>query len=174
MTALAPAAPATGVRLPALLRHSLALAWRSLVKTTRTPEALIDVTVQPIVFLLLFTYVFGGAIAGGARHAYLQFLVPGMLGQSIALGGIAVGVNLNGDIDRGVFDRFRSLPIGRAAPLVGAVLADVVRYLVLCVCLLGVALLAATTSRGERVQTVTRRTSDTAVSRVRGRDATGR
>lgn len=67
----------------------------------RTPEALIDVTIQPVIFLLMFTYLFGGAIAGGDRHAYLQFLLPGMLGQSLAMGGIALGQNLNADIEKG-------------------------------------------------------------------------
>ena len=124
-------------RVRALARHSLALAKRSLIKTMRTPEALIDVTLQPIIFLLLFTYIFGGAIGGGSRHEYLQFLLPGLLVQSIAMGGIALGQNLNADIEKGVFDRFRSLPIARSAPLVGAVLADVVRYVILCVMFLG-------------------------------------
>jgi oleandomycin transport system permease protein len=119
------------------LRHALALAKRSLIKTARTPEALIDVTLQPVIFLLLFTYVFGGAIAGGSQHQYLQFLLPGLLGQGIALAGVALGQNLNADIEKGVFDRFRSLPIARSAPLVGAVLADVVRYFILCAMFLG-------------------------------------
>src|SRR5690242_14315752 len=124
-------------RVLALGRHRLAPAKRSLIKARRTPEALIDVTLQPIIFLLLFTYIFGGAIGGGSRHEYLQFLLPGLLGQSIAMGGIALGQNLNADIEKGVFDRFRSLPIGRSAPLVGSVLADLVRYLILCVVFLG-------------------------------------
>ena len=94
-------------------RQAVVLARRSLIKTWRTPEALIDVTLQPIIFLALFTYVFGGAIAGGSQSAYLQFLLPGILGQSIALAGIALGTNLNTDIEKGVFDRFRSLPIAR-------------------------------------------------------------
>jgi oleandomycin transport system permease protein len=119
------------------LRHALALAKRSLIKTMRTPEALIDVTLQPIIFLLLFTYIFGGAIAGGSQHHYLQFLLPGLLGQGIAMGSVAIGQNLNADIEKGVFDRFRSLPIARSAPLVGAVLADVARYFILCVMFLG-------------------------------------
>jgi oleandomycin transport system permease protein len=119
------------------LRHSLVLAKRNLIKTMRTPEQLIDVTVQPIIFLLLFTYVFGGAIGGGSQHEYLQYLLPGLLGQSIALGSISLGQNLNADIEKGVFDRFRSLPIARSAPLVGAVLADFVRYLILCVIFMG-------------------------------------
>jgi oleandomycin transport system permease protein len=119
------------------MRHALALAKRSLIKTMRTPEALIDVTIQPIIFLLLFTYVFGGAISGGSQHQYLQFLLPGLLGQGIAMGSVALGQNLNADIEKGVFDRFRSLPIARSAPLVGAVFADFARYLILCVIFLG-------------------------------------
>jgi oleandomycin transport system permease protein len=120
-----------------LARHSLVLAKRSLINIVRTPEALIDVTLQPIIFLLMFTYIFGGAIAHGSQHAYLEFLLPGILGQTIAMGGIAIGVNLNNDVTKGIFDRFRSLPIARSAPLVGAVLADVVRYAILCVVTLG-------------------------------------
>ena len=126
-----------GGAFAALVRHSVALARRSLIKTIRTPEALIDVTLQPVIFLLMFTYLFGGAIAGGDRHAYLQFLLPGLLAQSLALGGIALGQNLNADIEKGVFDRFRSLPVARSAPLVGAVAADIVRYLTVCVVTLG-------------------------------------
>ncbi|HEX8346378.1 MAG TPA: ABC transporter permease [Actinoplanes sp.] len=132
----------------ARVRHSVALARRSLIKTVRTPEALIDVTLQPVIFLLLFTYLFGGAIAAGDRHGYLQFLLPGMLAQSLAMGGIALGQNLNADIEKGVFDRFRSLPVARSAPLVGAVAADIVRYLTVCV-----VMLAAGTAMGFRVQT---------------------
>jgi oleandomycin transport system permease protein len=112
-------------------RQAVVLARRSLIKTWRTPEALVDVTLQPILFLALFTYIFGGAIAGGSQHAYLQFLLPGLLGQTIAMASVSLGQNLNTDIQKGVFDRFRSLPISRSAPLVGAVLADLVRYLVL-------------------------------------------
>lgn len=119
------------------VRHALVLAKRSLIKTWRTPEALIDVTLQPVIFLLLFTYVFGGAISHGSQHGYLQFLLPGLLGQSVAMAGIALGQNLNADIEKGVFDRFRSLPISRSAPLVGAVIADFARYLILCVVFFG-------------------------------------
>lgn len=134
-----PPAPADAARsAPARgLTHAIVLARRSLIKTMRTPEALIDVTLQPVIFLLLFTYIFGGAIAHGSQHQYLQFLLPGLLGQSIAMAGVALGQNLNADIEKGVFDRFRSLPIARSAPLVGAVLADVVRYLILCAVSLG-------------------------------------
>jgi oleandomycin transport system permease protein len=119
------------------IRHAVALARRNLIKTMRTPEQLIDVTIQPIIFLLLFVYVFGGAIGHGSRHDYLQYLLPGLLAQGIAMGSVALGQNLNSDIEKGVFDRFRSLPIARSAPLVGAVLADFFRYLILCVIYLG-------------------------------------
>jgi len=140
-TAVAGSLPMPASARPArrwrLLRHSLVLAKRGVIKTIRTPEALIDVTLQPIIFLLMFTYIFGGAISHGSQHAYLEFLLPGILGQTIAMGGIAIGVNLNNDVTKGIFDRFRSLPIGRSVPLVGAVLADVVRYVILCVVTLG-------------------------------------
>jgi oleandomycin transport system permease protein len=140
-TLAAPAAGARGLARPRprwrFARHSLVLARRSLTNTLKTPEALIDVTLTPIVFLVLFTYVFGGAIAGGSQQDYLQFLLPGVLGQTIAMAGVAIGVNLNNDITKGIFDRFRSLPISRGAPLVGTVLADVVRYVLLFAITLG-------------------------------------
>jgi len=120
----------------ATIRHAYALAKRSLIKTIHTPEALLDVTLQPCIFLVLFVFVFGGAVAGD-RHTYLEFLLPGILAQTIATSCIAIGVNLNSDIEKGVFDRFRSLPIARSAPLVGAVAADVVRYAVVAVVTLG-------------------------------------
>jgi oleandomycin transport system permease protein len=115
--------------------HGIALARRGLIKTMRTPEALIDVTVQPVIFLVLFTYLFGGAVTG-SQHDYLQLVLPGILLQSVLFGSVAIGVNLNQDIEKGVFDRFRSLPIGRSAPLIGAVLADLLRYVILTVVLM--------------------------------------
>jgi oleandomycin transport system permease protein len=126
-TATVPGPPSTR----ATLRHFLVLAKRSLIKTWRTPEALVDVTLQPIIFLLMFTYIFGGAIAGGSQQEYLQFLLPGLFGQTIAMASVALGQNLNADIEKGVFDRFRTLPIARSAPLVGAVGGDLVRYVIL-------------------------------------------
>jgi oleandomycin transport system permease protein len=136
-----PSTPATH-RKASGVRHAAVLAKRSLIKTWRTPEALIDVTLQPVIFLLMFTYIFGGAIAGSShQHQYLQFLLPGLLGQTIAMASVALGQNLNSDIQKGVFDRFRSLPIARSAPLVGAVLADIGRYLILFVFLMGAGLL---------------------------------
>lgn len=119
------------------VRHALVLAKRNVIKMIRTPEQFMDVTLQPIIFLGLFTYIFGGALAGGSQHAYLEFLLPGMLGQTIAMSSVAIGQNMNADIAKGVFDRFRSLPIARAVPLIGAVLADLIRYAIVCVVTLG-------------------------------------
>lgn len=142
----APFEPAPSRRF-GLVRHSLVLAWRSLVKVRRTPEQLLDVTLQPIIFVLLFVYLFGGAIAG-SQHDYLQFVLPALMVQTVLFSSLAIGVNLNTDIKKGVFDRFRSLPISRAAPLVGAVLGDVIRFVVSIVVLLGFG-----TAIGFRIQT---------------------
>jgi oleandomycin transport system permease protein len=127
--------PGTAI-LPAPVRHSLTLAWRTLLRIRRTPEQLLDVTLQPPIFILLFVYVFGGAISG-TQHDYLQYVLPSLMVQTAVFGTIAIGANLNDDIKNGVFDRFRSLPISRSAPLVGAVLGDVVRYSIAIVVTLG-------------------------------------
>lgn len=140
MTAAAIALPARQQRQFRQARHALVLARRNIIKIIRAPEQLIDVTLQPVIFLLLFYYVFGGALGGGvggSRHDYLQFLVPGLLGQLLAMSSIAIGQNMNADIEKGIFDRFRALPIGRAVPLVGAVLAEFFRYLMVFVINIG-------------------------------------
>jgi oleandomycin transport system permease protein len=135
-------APARRARQFKQLRYAAVLAKRNLIKLTRTPEQFIDVTLQPIIFLVLFYYVLGGALGGslgggGSRHDYLEFLLPGLLAQTIAMSSISIGQNMNADIEKGVFDRFRSLPIGRAIPLVGAVLAEFFRYLLVVVITIG-------------------------------------
>jgi oleandomycin transport system permease protein len=129
MTAAAPRPLALHIGPMQAVRHALALAGRSIAKIRKNPETLLDVTLQPILFLVLFVYLFGGAIQGGTG-SYLQFLLPGLMVQNIAFASIGIGQALNTDITKGVFDRFRSMPIARSAPLVGAVLGDVVRYLV--------------------------------------------
>jgi oleandomycin transport system permease protein len=111
-----------------VLRQSGAIAWRGLVKTAHSTEALLDVTLQPVIFLLLFVYVFGGAIAGDPA-TYLQYALPGVLVQTVVFASLGTGVGLADDLKTGIFDRFRSLPISRAAPLLGAIGADLVRYL---------------------------------------------
>lgn len=109
------------------IRHSLTMAHRGLLKVRRTPEQLIDVTLQPILFTLMFGYLFGGAVSGNV-HNYLPLIIPGILVQSILTGAITIGVQLREDMEKGVFDRFKSLPISRIAPLAGALLADTIRY----------------------------------------------
>lgn len=110
------------------LSASLAFAWRALLKIKHVPEQLGDVIGIPIIFTLGFTYLFGGALAG-STHQYLQFLLPGSLVMAVVLVTTYSGVTLNTDLTKGVFDRFRSLPIWRAAPIVGALLGDTGRYL---------------------------------------------
>lgn len=115
------------IGLKQTIRQSLTMAYRGLLKVRRTPEQLIDVTLQPILFTLMFGYLFGGAISGNV-HSYLPLIIPGILVQSILTGAITIGVQLREDMEKGVFDRFKSLPIARIAPLAGALLADTIRY----------------------------------------------
>jgi ABC-2 type transport system permease protein len=110
-------------------RNSFTMAYRGLLKIKRTPEQLIDVTVQPIIFTLMFTYIFGGAISGDIA-SYLPIIIPGILAQTVITTSVVTGVQLREDMDKGVFDRFKSMPIARIAPLAGALLADTVRYLI--------------------------------------------
>ena len=125
------AALATGERppRPSALSACLTFGWRGMLKIKHVPEQLIDVSLTPVLFLLMFTYLFGGAVAG-STEAYLQFLLPGVLVQSVLFTAVYSGVSLNTDVTKGVVDRFRSLPLWRPAPLVGAVVGDSVRYVI--------------------------------------------
>lgn len=112
---------------PGRVSASLTFWWRALLKIKHIPEQLFDVTAFPVLFLLMFTYLFGGALAG-STSAYLQQVLPGILVMTVAMITMYTGLTLNRDIQRGVHDRFRSLPIWRPATLVGPLLADGVRY----------------------------------------------
>jgi len=116
------------------------LAWRAMLKIKHVPFQLFDVTVTPIMFTLLFTYIFGGALAGTPR-AYLQFMLPGVLVQTIVFITVYTGVGLNTDIQKGLYDRFRSLPMWQPAPLFGALAADVFRYSVCAAEILAIGLI---------------------------------
>jgi oleandomycin transport system permease protein len=140
-------APATAVASPSqplrrrigagqALAHSLTLAWRNVTQLKHSPEKLLDVILMPIVFLVLFLFVFGGVVAG-STHAYLELLLPGLVAQMAVFATMGLGTALCEDIHKGVFDRFRSLPIARSAPLVGAVLGDTARFCVVMVVLTG-------------------------------------
>jgi oleandomycin transport system permease protein len=125
---------------PDSVRHALTLAWRSLVQIKHNPMELIDLSLQPLMFVLLFAYVFGGAIAGSVQ-GFLQFGLAGIITQNALFLTMNTAVALNSDIDKGVFDRFRSLPIARSAPLAGRITADVVRQVWSAAILLGVGIL---------------------------------
>jgi ABC transporter DrrB family efflux protein len=108
-----------------LVTDTVIVAERNLVRLPRAPDLLLAFTVQPIMFVLLFVYVFGGAISTPG-YDYVDFLIPGILVQNIAFGGFVTALGLNEDLTKGLIDRFRSLPMARAAVLAGRTLADVV------------------------------------------------
>ncbi len=112
---------------PGRVSMALVFWWRAMLKIKHIPEQLFDVTMFPVIFLLMFTYLFGGALAG-STGAYLQQVLPGILAMTVTMITMYTGLTINRDIEKGVHDRFRSLPIWRPAPLVGALLADAVRY----------------------------------------------
>ena len=103
------------------------LAWRAMLKIKHVPFQLFDVTVMPIMFTLLFTYIFGGALAGTPRE-YIQYLLPGILVQTVVFITVYTGMGLNTDIQKGLYDRFRSLPMWQPSPLIGALVGDLFRY----------------------------------------------
>jgi ABC-2 type transport system permease protein len=114
------------------LTQTMILAWRALIKTLRNPEQLVDVTAIPVLFTLMFGFMFAGAISGSQAN-YLPILIPGIIAQTTLTACVAAGVQLREDMDKGVFDRFRSLPIARVAPLAGPMTADLARYAIAAV-----------------------------------------
>jgi ABC transporter DrrB family efflux protein len=129
-------APARHLRPLTAAQHAITLTWRSVLKIRTNMEDLFGLSLQPIMFLLIFTYVFGGAISGSTHH-YLQYALPGLLVQSVLFATLGTGLMLNQDISAGVFDRFRSLPIARWAPLAGAIMGDMIRYVISVAVMLG-------------------------------------
>lgn len=122
------------------LQSSMTFGWRALLKIKHVPEQLFDVTMFPIMFTLMFTYVFGGAMAGSPGE-YLQYALPGILTQTVVFITMYTALTINTDIEKGVFDRFRSLPIWRPSMLVGALLGDTVRYAIASTFVLTVAVI---------------------------------
>ena len=112
-----------------VLSDTLVVAERNLIRLPRAPDLLLAFTVQPIMFVLLFVYVFGGAIQTPGFDDYADFLIPGIIVQNIAFGGFVTALGLNEDLKKGLIDRFRSLPMARSAVLAGRTLADVVTNL---------------------------------------------
>lgn len=117
------------ISLKRTVQNSITMAGRGLIKMRRNPEQLFDVVFQPILFTVMFTYLFGGAIAGDVA-SYLPLIIPGILAQTIVTASVVTGTQLRDDMDKGIFDRFKSMPIARIAPLAGALLADVIRYVI--------------------------------------------
>ena len=133
----APAPPSRRTTPAQWASQSLTMAWRSLVQIKHNPSELLDLSIQPIMFVLLFTFVFGGAI-GGSTDAYLQFSLGGLIAQNALFLTVYTATGLATDLQKGTFDRFRSLPIARSAPLSGRIMGDVVRQLWSLVVLLAV------------------------------------
>ncbi len=123
--AVARARPRTTLR--ETLSQTLSMAGRALKKMRRNPEQFFDVTFQPLLFTVMFAYIFGGAISGDVA-SYLPLMIPGILAQTVLTTCMATGVQLREDMEKGVFDRFKALPIARIAPLAGPMVADLVRY----------------------------------------------
>lgn len=138
---------------PSAATATLTYTRRALLKIKHVPEQLFDVTLSPIIFTLMFTYLFGGAIAGDVR-TYLQFLLPGILVQSVLIISVYTAFTINTDISKGVFDRFRSLPVWRPAPIVGALLGDTVRYTISAAVTLGLGLILGYRPQGGAVGVV--------------------
>jgi ABC-2 type transport system permease protein len=117
----------TRVSIPDTVSQTMTMAWRALLKMRRNFEQFFDVTLQPLLFTAMFAYIFGGAVSGDV-DSYLPILIPGLIAQTVLTACVATGVQLREDMDKGVFDRFRVLPISRIAPLAGPMVADTLRY----------------------------------------------
>jgi ABC-2 type transport system ATP-binding protein len=113
----------------ALLGNKFMFGWRNLIKIKHIPEQFMDVLITPIMFTFMFTYLFGGALAGSTK-AYLQFFIPGILVQTVTFNAMYAGININNDVSKGIFDRFRSMPIWLPAPLSGIFIGDFFRHLI--------------------------------------------
>lgn len=114
---------------PSAFSNALAFGWRAALKFRHVPEQLFDLVVTPIMFTLLFTFVFGGALAGSPKE-YLHIFVPGILVQTVMFNAVYSGMGLSSDLGKGLFDRFRSLPIWPLAPFAGLMVGDVLRHLI--------------------------------------------
>jgi ABC-2 type transport system permease protein len=134
---LAPAAPP---RRPGAFSNALVFGWRAVLKFKHVPEQLFDLVMTPIMFTLLFTFIFGGALSGSPRE-YLQFFLPGILVQTVAFNAVYSGMGLSTDLGKGLFDRFRTLPIWRLAPFAGLMVGDILRHLIAASIILAIGLM---------------------------------
>jgi len=125
---------------PSAFSNALVFGWRAVLKFKHVPEQLFDLVMTPIMFTLLFTFVFGGALAG-STSAYLQFFIPGILVQTVAFNAVYSGMGLSTDLGKGLFDRFRSLPIWSLAPFAGLMVGDILRHLIAATIILTIGLI---------------------------------
>jgi oleandomycin transport system permease protein len=130
MTTTSPPTTAPGGGPVLAILQGATLTWRSLMRLKHSPSQIWDLVMQPIILVTVFVFLFGGAMLGGSRHDYLQFVLPGIMVQTVVFATMGTGAGLHADITKGIFDRFRSLPVARSAPLIGAIVGDLVRYLV--------------------------------------------
>ncbi|MEV0297934.1 ABC transporter permease [Nocardia sp. NPDC050710] len=117
------------ITLQQTVSNTLTMAYRGVLKIKHNPEQLFDVVIQPIIFTVMFTYIFGGAVSGDVK-SYLPVIIPGIMVQTVVLTSVTTGVQLREDMEKGIFDRFKSLPIARISALSGALTADMVRYFI--------------------------------------------
>lgn len=114
---------------PSPLSNAMVFGWRAVLKFKHVPEQMFDLVMTPLMFTLLFTFIFGGALAGSTSD-YLQFFLPGILVQTVTFNAVYSGMGLSTDLDKGLFDRFRSLPIWSLAPFAGLMVGDVLRHII--------------------------------------------
>ena len=122
------------------LSAALTFAWRGMLKVRHVPEQLLDVTITPVMFVLMFTYMFGGAVSGSTGE-YLDYILPGILVMSVLFTTVYAGIAINTDLTKGTVDRFRSMPIWRPSPLLGSLLGDTVRYVLAGIVIIAVGVL---------------------------------
>ena len=132
---------------PSALSNALVFGWRAVLKFKHVPEQLFDLVMTPIMFTLLFTFVFGGALAG-SPGGYLQVFLPGILVQTVMFNAVYSGMGLSTDLGKGLFDRFRSLPIWSLSPFAGLMVGDVLRHLIAGAIILTIGLLLGLSARG--------------------------
>jgi len=125
---------------PGAFSNALAFGWRAVLKFKHVPEQLFDLVMTPLMFTLLFTFVFGGALAGSTDR-YVQFFVPGILVQTVVFNSVYSGMGLSTDLGKGLFDRFRSLPIWSLAPFAGLMVGDVLRHFIASLIILSIGML---------------------------------
>jgi ABC-2 type transport system permease protein len=125
---------------PSAISNALVFGWRAVLKFKHLPEQLFDLVLTPIMFTLLFTFVFGGALAGSPGK-YLQFFLPGILVQTVMFNSVYSGMGLSTDLGKGLFDRFRSLPIWPLSPFAGLMVGDILRHLIAASIILAIGLI---------------------------------